>query len=242
MADITEKSEAWWAILPASGSGERFQPGGPWQDKLLAPLGERPVLAHTIARLLAVPDLTGITLVAPAERHGIYTETLTGLLPADLPFILCAGGTTRRASVANGLATVPDTTDTVLIHDAARPLVRPMDIVRCLQCLTSNPSLGGVVLGHPVTDTIKRICAPENTLVQETVDRATLWQVQTPQVFRRNILLAAHQAVPPDTPVTDDAQLLEISGLGMVQLVAGERHNLKITTADDHRLAAALLL
>jgi 2-C-methyl-D-erythritol 4-phosphate cytidylyltransferase len=144
------------------------------------------------------------------------------------------GGAERSHSVRAALQA--STGDPVLVHDAARPLLSPQ-IVR--DCLAGLPGADAAIAAARVTDTIKQ---GEGDRVLRTVDRSNLWAIQTPQVFRRDVLERA-LAQPDDVlaRATDDASLVEAMG-GTVRLVESPRENLKVTTPDDLRLAEALLL
>jgi 2-C-methyl-D-erythritol 4-phosphate cytidylyltransferase len=137
------------------------------------------------------------------------------------------GGSTRAASVAAGLAAVPDDADLILVHDAARPFATPELVSRVLEALGQAD---GAVPGVPLTDTVKRVSAG---LVVETPDRSQLVAVQTPQGFRADVLRRAH-AQPAEVlaAATDCASLVEATG-GRVAVVEGDPANLKVTTPDD---------
>jgi 2-C-methyl-D-erythritol 4-phosphate cytidylyltransferase len=98
----------------------------------------------------------------------------------------------------------------------------------------------GAVIAVPVHDTVKQV-GPDQRGIERTLDRSTLWRAQTPQVFRKDAILQAHRAIAPDTPVTDDAQLMELAGLGPVVITPGAESNLKITTPGDVALAEGML-
>jgi 2-C-methyl-D-erythritol 4-phosphate cytidylyltransferase/2-C-methyl-D-erythritol 2,4-cyclodiphosphate synthase len=172
-------------------------------------------------------------VIGPGDKPR-YEAAVAGL---DLPPPV-EGGISRQHSVLNGLeALAGHPPDLVAIHDAARPYVRPEDIVACLEALAS-PDIDGAVLGVPLADTLKRI---EGGTIAQTVPRAELWRAQTPQVFRYARLLAAHRAVASlgtreATALTDDGAVAERAGLKVI-MVAGHEDNRKITTADDLRQA-----
>ena len=207
-----------WSIVVAGGSGRRFG-----QLKQFSPLGGRLVLEWAVEACR--PYSAGVVLVLPVEaarpdgpQHG-----------ADR---IVAGGESRAASVARGLAAVPDEADLVLVHDAARPLTTPAVFEAVLAALGED-GVDGVVPGVPVHDTIKQVDTAQT--VTATLDRTTLVAVQTPQGFRASALRRAHAAGGTDG-ATDDAVLVEAAG-GRVRVVPGDPGNLKITTPDD--LAAA---
>ena len=221
-----------WAVIPAGGTGSRFSPT---QDKLLALLAGKPVLCHTVAALLSVPDIEGIVVTASAEHLEPYRHLLEKEFPGkNLRFT--TGGSSRRASVYQGLLALPDSVTIALIHDAARPLIHAQTIGRSLEAVRQGAV--GSVVAIPVVDTLKTLDSQSETLtIAQTVDRSCFWRAQTPQVFQLKALRQAHEQVPQSEAVTDDAQLLELLNVGPVQLVPGEVSNLKITTPEDMTLA-----
>jgi 2-C-methyl-D-erythritol 4-phosphate cytidylyltransferase len=202
-----------WAVVVAAGSGARF--GG---EKQFEDLAGRRVVDWSIdaARSVAV----GLVVVVAPERLAAERDRLT----PDVDVVV-AGGATRSESVRNGLAAVPDDVQVVVVHDAARPLASAglFDVV--VRAVLDGAD--GSVPGLPVADTVKRV-GPDR-VVTETLERAELVAVQTPQAFRAAVLRAAHAA---GGEATDDAALVERAG-GRVVVVAGEQHNRKITDAAD---------
>jgi 2-C-methyl-D-erythritol 4-phosphate cytidylyltransferase len=242
------KQNETWAIVPAGGSGQRFSPQA---DKLQAKIAGLPVLIHTLKTLLNVnssvnlPVITGLILAAPKERFDIYTQLIAHYIPNQQNRVqLVSGGPTRRDSVYNGLCRLPEEARWALIHDAARPLVTETIIQESIRIVTKGEQdrVVGVISGIPVHDTLKRTISSNNQPIHilETIDRAFLWKAQTPQIFLKTALLQAHQQVPKDCIVTDDAQLIELAELGKVALTEGSLKNLKITTQEDLQLAKAL--
>lgn len=147
------------------------------------------------------------------------------------------GGESRSASVRNALAAAPLATVAV-VHDAARPLVTAALVRRCIEAL-DDPAVDGAIAAAPVTDTVKE--AGPSRRVARTLDRASLWAVQTPQVFRADVLRSALDAGDDVLArATDDAALVEAAG-GTVELVEAPRENLKVTTATDLAVAELLL-
>jgi len=199
-----------FGIVVAAGSGERF--GRP--------------KAHI--------ELAGIPLWQRARdllmSGGCSSVVVVGDVPGGIP-----GGARRRDSVAAGLATAPEGTRYVLVHDAARPLAS-VDLVRRVLARLQVGDAGAVVPAVAVADTIKRVAGD---LVTETVDRADLMAIQTPQGFGVEVLRTAHAHDPSDA--SDDALLVERSG-GIVAVVPGEAQNLKITYPGDLAVAEALLI
>jgi 2-C-methyl-D-erythritol 4-phosphate cytidylyltransferase len=207
-----------WSIVVAGGSGQRFG-----QMKQFALLADRPVVAWTVAACR--PLSTGIILVVPAGTpEGVD-------FGADLTV---EGGPTRSESVRRGLAQVPPEAEIIVVHDAARPLASPELFRRVVEAVT-HEGADGAIPGVPVSDTIKRV--DDTGRVTDTLDRAALVAVQTPQAFRAGALRRAHAA---GAEATDDAALVEALG-ATVQVVEGELRNLKVTTPGDLRTAEQLL-
>lgn len=223
------------ALVVAAGRGSRFGGAVPKQYALL---GNQPVLRLTLAALKSAAGIDGFRVVINPGDQTQYDAAVAGLaLPPPV-----AGGVSRQQSVLNGLealAVAPP--EFVAIHDAARPFVRPVDVVACLAA-ASQPGVDGAVLGVPLADTLKR--TDKSQSVSETIPRAGLWRAQTPQIFRFASLLAAHRAAvalgaDEKTALTDDAAVAERAGLKVV-MVRGQEDNIKITTSDDLRRAAAM--
>ena len=219
-------------ILPAAGTSTRF--GGSF-SKLLAPLaGDEPVAAVTLAAFLGRADVVLVVIAsAPGTDWAAAHPSLARAL-GDPRVRRCDGGPSRAESVRNAVGEVPADVEWVAVHDAARPLVSKDVIDRTLDAALGY---GAAVPALPVVPTIKQADGPLPAKVQRTVPRHTLWGVQTPQVMRRAALELAYARCPvPLQQVTDEAQLLELSGQE-VWLVTGEERNLKITTRDDLRVA-----
>lgn len=231
---MPDSPQAVWAVAPAGGSGSRFSSS---EDKLLAKLQELSVLVHTLTALLQAPSLQGIVLVSSLQNQPIYRRLLQSFLP-DAPIQHAIGGATRRASVYNGLLALPPETSIALIHDAARPLIDPQLVEDTIQAVQQGAA--GAIVAAPIHDTVKQV-SNGSLNIKATLDRSLLWRAQTPQTFNLGLLLQAHNQTGQDVTVTDDAQLLELCGLGPVQIIPGDERNLKITTAADLILAEALL-
>jgi 2-C-methyl-D-erythritol 4-phosphate cytidylyltransferase len=209
-----------WAILVAAGRGERL---GLDHPKAFAKLGEDPLLAEPLRRLDESDWIDRIVIVAPPgwEEPAIL---LAEELACSKVHSCVAGGETRSESVRAGLAEVPDDALVVLVHDAARPLLPPEVIERVLGPLSEG--WDGAVPGLPVADTLKRVV---DGAVVETVERDSLYAVQTPQAFPADVL---RRAVATGAEATDCAGLVEAAG-GRVTVVEGDPRLLKVTTADD---------
>jgi 2-C-methyl-D-erythritol 4-phosphate cytidylyltransferase len=201
-------------------------------DKLWADLGGRPVLAWSLSTLAACHALDRLVVVTSKEREDQTWRMVGGSVPARLRPRTVVGGERRRDSVAAGLAALAGCA-WALIHDAARPFITDRLIVRGLSEVSQT---GACVAALPARDTIKRVDAASNVL--ETLPRDQLWTVQTPQLFRIELLKQALAATDED--VTDEAALVERIG-GTVRVFEGEVKGFKITTPDDLGIARALL-
>jgi 2-C-methyl-D-erythritol 4-phosphate cytidylyltransferase len=226
-----------WAIIVAGGLGRRFGREG---GKQLAEASGRPLLAITLEAFEAASSIEGVVLVVHPDRVEEYRAACIGPAPPGKVVAVVAGGQTRQRSVAAGLAEVPAGIDAVAVHDGARPLV-PVDVIDgAVAVLAADPMLAGVVVGHPVHDTLK-IVGDDGVTVVGTQDRSRLWVAQTPQVLRVEALRGALSAAEADGFTgTDDASLVERAG-GVVRMVLGPRTNLKVTVPEDLRVVEALL-
>jgi 2-C-methyl-D-erythritol 4-phosphate cytidylyltransferase len=213
------------ALIVAAGRGERL---GAQRPKALVQLAGRPLLQWSLDTFAGVDAIERIVVALPAG-----TPAPPGVTGVD-------GGAVRSDSVRRALvAAGPGASgDTVLVHDAARPLVTVELVQRVLAALGADESLDAAIAATPVTDTVKRVRAGS---VVETLERGELWAVQTPQVFRRAALERALD-VPEEVlaQATDDAWLVERAG-GRVAVVAAGDQNVKVTTSLDLELAELLL-
>jgi 2-C-methyl-D-erythritol 4-phosphate cytidylyltransferase len=220
-------------LVPAAGAGPRH---GAAINKQYLELGDRPILAHTLARLAALPEVTTIRVIVPAaECDYCRQEVVARYALAKLAGVV-AGGAERQDSVRNGLdACGAADDDLIMIHDGVRPFF-PGAALPAL--LAAAGRTGAGILAIPAQDTIKEV--EEGTVVR-TLERSRLWQVQTPQAFRAGVIRTAHQqALAAGFTGTDDASLVEWCG-GAVGVVPGSPYNFKITTPADLALARALL-
>jgi 2-C-methyl-D-erythritol 4-phosphate cytidylyltransferase len=233
----------YWLVMPAAGVGRRF---GNTKPKQYALLQGRTVIEWALAPFLMDPSCAGvsISLAADDPYWGEVADRLAKL-PGRTPELIFAGGGVERShSVRKGLAALGSRAlagDWVLVHDAARPCLSSNDLQHLLDRLGTH-RVGGL-LATPAADTLKRArlepaADPE---VAQTVDRAGLWRALTPQMFRYEMLCdALDRALATNRLPTDEAQALEWTGEHPV-LVQGSAANIKITSADDLVLAAALL-
>ena len=218
-----------FALVPCAGVGERAGAGGPKQYALLA---GRSLVAHTLDALQAVNRLNRTLVVLSPEDRAFEAS-----VPGFGGWVSRHGGATRARTVANGLqalvANGASTDDWVLVHDAARCLVRPEWIDTLIDACLSD-ACGGL-LALPVADTLK---SEQGGLVKATVDRRAMWQAQTPQMFRIGPLQEA--LAKAGASVTDEASAMEAVGQAP-RLVAGSLENFKVTWPADFDLAERLL-
>ncbi|MBR5195631.1 MAG: 2-C-methyl-D-erythritol 4-phosphate cytidylyltransferase [Akkermansia sp.] len=211
------------AVIVAAGSSRRAG-----FDKLAAPLAGVPVLRRSVDAFVAA-GAAAVVVVCPESR---WVET--GLAAADFPVPVSRvdGGAERQDSVAAGLAALPVGTRMVAVHDGARPLITPQGIAACLAAAEET---GAATCAHPVVDTLKRADAAGKSL-PEKVSREHLWGMETPQIFRLELLLQAYQYVKENAlVVTDEVSAVEALGVP-TRLVQGGA-NLKITLPGDLELA-----
>jgi 2-C-methyl-D-erythritol 4-phosphate cytidylyltransferase / 2-C-methyl-D-erythritol 2,4-cyclodiphosphate synthase len=217
------------ALIVAAGRGVR---AGAALPKQYAPMGPVPVLARTLALFAGHPRIDHVLVVIGAADKALYDAAIAGGHPKVATPV--TGGDTRQCSVLNGLrALAPLGAASVVIHDAVRPFVTADIVDRVLDALALTP---GAVAAVAVADTLKRAGAEQR--IVETVARDGLWRAQTPQAFRFNEILAAHEAAAAAgrLDLTDDAAVAELAGLA-VTLVQGSEANRKLTTAEDLAMA-----
>jgi 2-C-methyl-D-erythritol 4-phosphate cytidylyltransferase len=221
-----------WCVVPAAGRGTRVGGDCPKQYLMLA---GRPLIEHTLDRLLAHPKIAGLMVVlGKADTHWSGIGRRNGK-----PVMTTFGGAERSDSVLAGIGALPASVgaaDFVLVHDAARPCVRLTDIGRLIE---QGNCVDGGLLGAPLRDTLK--LADENFRSALTEPRDHRWRAFTPQMFRRAQLAAAlEQAARDGVNVSDEAMAMERAGFAPL-LVEGAEDNIKVTTAADFALAEFLL-
>jgi 2-C-methyl-D-erythritol 4-phosphate cytidylyltransferase len=224
--------EVTYAIVVAAGSGVRM---GSKMPKALLPLGPRPLVAWSLLALAGCSAIEGIVVAAPAGD-----ETPMRMAVGDVAgerLVVVSGGATRQRSVQAALAAVPESAERILVHDAARPLLTT-ELIEAL--IAALDGAEGAIAATPVADTLKRM--GEGELITETVDRAELWQAQTPQAFHADVLRHAFATATDATldTATDCASMVEALG-GRVRLVHSATPNLKVTTRADLIVAEQLL-
>ena len=223
-------------VLVAAGAGSRFG-----RKKQFLQLAGKPLFLHGLETLGGLDEVAEVVVVVAPED----VEEATSLLSSwrikqriDVQLSIAVGGASRLESVTNGLAALGESVAWVLVHDAARPLLRREDARRCVDTLLKE---GTAVLGHPAGDSVKEIDSGRIPRILRDVRRSAVWLVQTPQGASRRVLEEALlEAAGEGACVTDEASLLERANVRAV-LVEGARDNIKITYPDDLALAEFLL-
>jgi len=213
------------AVVPAAGQSTRM--GGTARKQYLT-LGGVPLLVLSLKVLQRIESIREIILSVPeSDRDYCWREIVNPFGLGKVTHIV-AGGQRRQDSVRNGLFAISDPPDLVLVHDGVRPFIQE-DVVK--NGISRAEQTGAVVVAIPIHDTVKRVDAQRR--IQETLNREGLWQIQTPQIFRYDWLVEAHQhALQENWDVTDDAALIERKGYS-VSVVEGSCMNIKITRPDD---------
>jgi 2-C-methyl-D-erythritol 4-phosphate cytidylyltransferase len=222
------------AIIVAAGKGRRVGGDVP---KIYLPVGSRPMVLRTLDRFFSAQTVDTVILVIGVNEFS-RCETMLRRDPTlgNRSWTLQAGGETRQQSVKKGLEKIAADTDIIVIHDGARPFISSALIDRCVEAVQDK---GAVVVGVPVRDTIKVVS--DDRWVQMTPARSSLWEIQTPQAFRKELIVEAHErASRARVEATDDAMLVEAIGKSVFVLEGG-RDNMKITTPEDVWLAETLM-
>jgi 2-C-methyl-D-erythritol 4-phosphate cytidylyltransferase len=217
------------ALIPAAGFGTRFNDERP---KALVKLSGKPLIVHVLERFLAAGRISRAVLAVQESHEEMFRKALKNVA---LPWTLTNGGLSRKASVANAFkVAAPGPDDFICVHDAARPLIDPLEVAAVLDAAEET---GAAIAGFMMTDTIKRV---RSGSIVETVPRNDLVAATTPQVFRAGLFARALEA-DPGGEATDDAQIVERLGVE-VRVVLTSRWNLKITFPEDLAAAEAFLV
>jgi len=219
-------------IIPAAGRGERMQSD---IAKPYMVLGPSTVLEHT---LLCFKGIAGLQQVIISTTES-YRQQAEGMLSRIFPGIdtkVSKGGEARQESIYNALMDVSPSSELIAVHDAVRPFAPKKQIQACLKQAYKS---GAAILAVPVKDTIKRV--NKKNEIAETPERSGLWQAQTPQIFKRHLLINAYEEARSAGEMgTDDASLIEFAG-GVVTVVEGSYENFKLTHPLDFRIAEMLI-
>lgn len=219
------------AVILAAGLGKRMQAG---HNKQFIEICGQSVLTHTLTVFAQIPEIAKIVLVVRAGEE----DTCRNMIPeiAESKTVLAIGGKERQDSVHNGIRAITWECEYILIHDGARPLVTE-DVIR--RTLLAAQNSGAAICAVPVKDTIKQADSDGNVLA--TIPRESLWAVQTPQVFRADLIRRAYEnAYVHNHYGTDDASLVEYLG-EEIKIVTGDYENIKITTPEDIPTAEQIL-
>lgn len=219
-------------IIPAAGQGKRFGAG---KNKAFVLLAGKTILERTVTAFSALPEIGEIIIVvAPDEVDDIKNQVK--LYPNPETVKVVAGGSERQYSIENALVAVSDKAEIILVHDGARPLISQPVIQQVIKSVRKNSA---AIVAVPVKDTIK--VADPGGFVASTPKRSELWAVQTPQGFKRELLMKAYRKAREEKFLgTDDSSLVERLGIP-VKIVPGEYENLKITTPEDLPIANLIL-
>lgn len=213
-----------YAIVPAAGRGLRM---GLQTPKQFIDLSGKPLLIHTIGIFEQASFLNGLFLVVPEDFLGQAEQLIQSRLRSRFPIKVVQGGAERQDSVFNALKQLPAECEWVMVHDGVRPFVTSELLETTRRAAEET---GAAIAALPATDTVKRV---EDRKVRETLPRDQLWLVQTPQVFRKDILVKAYEKAQIEGWLgTDDASLVERLNIP-VSVVHGERTNIKVTTPED---------
>ena len=219
-------------IIAAAGMGRRF---GSQEPKQFLHLMGKPVLAWSIERVCQSPMVGEVIVAIPPVKEAVATEIINSI-NLKTPLKIVIGGATRQESVKNGLQQVDEKFKWIAVHDAARPLIRMADFEAV--CLMAR-EVGAAILAIPIQDTIKEVM--DDGLVVKTLDRSRLYLAQTPQVAKKEDLIAAYEkAAANNFKATDESSMLEAAGYP-VAVVKGSTTNIKITTKEDLLLAEVLM-
>lgn len=219
------------AVILAAGLGKRMQAG---HNKQFIEICGQSVLTHTLTVFAQIPEIAKIVLVVRAGEE----DTCQNMIPeiAESKTVLAIGGKERQDSVHNGIRAITWECEYILIHDGARPLVTEEVIRRTLLAAQNS---GAAICAVPVKDTIKQADSDGNVLA--TIPRESLWAVQTPQVFRADLIRRAYEnAYVHNHYGTDDSSLVEYLG-EKIKIVTGDYENIKITTPEDIPTAEQIL-
>lgn len=220
------------AVVAASGSGTR---AGLDIPKQFYEIHGVPVLAYTVRTLCEIKKIDEIIVAVP-EKFLLYTSDFVKELGLFKVAKIIPGCGTRQETVSKCLGEVKGDADFVLIHDGARPFACSEDILRCID---DAKNYGAAALGAKCADTLKK--ADGDNFISETVDRDSVYRIYTPQIFEKNLIIAAHKyAYDNKIAATDDCALAQLLGK-KVKITETDKNNLKITTRDDISYAEAVL-
>lgn len=214
------------AIIPAAGQGKRMKSE---KSKQLLTIEGKPILAYTLEIFSQEESIDEIIVVVKEEEKEYVEKEIIKRFQIKKVKHVVVGGEERVDSVYNGVKKVSEDISHVLIHDGARPLL-PKDKLKCL--IEEIEKYDGIILGVQTKDTCKKV--DEKGYVMETLSRKSLYNIQTPQIFKEEVIkLAYKKAEGRYTNITDDAMLVEKYTKAKVKLIEGTYENIKITTQED---------
>lgn len=221
------------AIVVAGGSGSRM---GTSTKKQYLKIKDKEILVYTVECFQNMPEIQEIVVVTGKEDIAYVEKLLKDTYKLNKVSYIVAGGKERQDSVYNGIQAADEKSDYLVIHDGARPLITK-EVVRA--GLDMAYAHRASIIAVPVKDTIKLVS--KDGKVEDTPDRSSLWSVQTPQIFEKELIIHAHEyAKEHGLSVTDDSMLVEAIGVP-VYIVEGEYTNIKITTPEDLIIAEKML-
>ena len=221
------------AIIVAAGKGIRMN--DPTRKQYLD-LAGRPILAHSVMVFDSCELIDKISLVVPKEDIEYCRKKIVPLLEITNGIELVPGGEQRQNSVYNGLQAIDKKTDTVVIHDGVRPFIQSHEVE---SCIVGARKFGACILGIPAGDTVK--CVGESGFIEKTLSREIIWLAQTPQAFKYELIISAHDVARRDGYTgSDDASLVEHLGK-KVRIIKGSKKNIKITVREDLVTARAMV-
>jgi 2-C-methyl-D-erythritol 4-phosphate cytidylyltransferase len=220
------------AIIAAAGCGKRI--GGSIYKQFLE-IKKKPIVVHTLEKFRQSELIDSIVIVVPKDWYRYVTVDLIKKYNISKVNQIVIGGATRQESVYNALKVLTEEVSTVVIHDAVRPLIS-LDLLN--EVINKGIATGAAVLAAPVHDTLKKVSGNK---IAHTFNRDSVWLVQTPQVFKKDLIFNAYQqAFFNCITATDDSELIEYLD-HPIHVVAGSRTNIKITTQEDLELAEILI-
>jgi 2-C-methyl-D-erythritol 4-phosphate cytidylyltransferase len=221
------------AVILSAGKGSRMKAE---INKQFLLLQNKPVIVHALEAFEQCSEIDEIIVVAASDELQYFRTNIIDKFNFNKVRGVIAGGLERQQSAYNGLKSISQDCEIVLIHDGARPFVSQQTII---DCINEAKICGAASAGMPSKDTIKLV--DENDMVTLTPPRDRVWQTQTPQAFKRTLIIEAHEITQnKGITATDDAMLVEMLGYP-VKMVAGSYENIKITTPDDLSLGEQLI-
>jgi 2-C-methyl-D-erythritol 4-phosphate cytidylyltransferase len=221
-------------IIPAAGLSLRM---GANVRKPFIMIGEKPVFFYTLEKFYRLKRIKEIIFVVNKEDLSAVIEKWSDELKTYKVTNIISGGEKRQDSVCKGLSQLDPDTKIILIHDAVRPLVNNEIITAVIE---KTEERGAAIVATPMKSTVKKVTS--NLSIIETIPRHDLWTAQTPQGFKRDIIIKAYDKIKnTNTEFTDDAEVVEKCGFN-VEIVSGSYDNIKITTREDLKFAESLLL